>query len=268
MFNYLEIEKEEAKKLIKYVTEKDYKRGTSHFAPPKTALLRAFSKAELSRVDFSTMKAYANKNFVNPDDEVMVFYNKLIDRKLSETISFHSKLQNLVNNGKYEELSEDTKDEIEQYRASFDSLGVPISFDSYIKFLCVPSDSSIEKLNADKSEQKIKELENKINKIQEEYNSLAKDFNDQVKQIRVKNNEIDRLKSQIAEYEQMVSIGNVVGKLSDLLPKDYRPQSYEEVYKELEKYELQYYENNEFEKCKQILSAKFALINIIEHKEG
>ncbi len=267
MFNYIELEKDDRKKIIKYVNEKEYKKAERRISPPVAALTSAFGKAELSRVDYSTMKSYAYKNCVYPGNEIMKFYNALIERKISENIDFHSRLIELINDRTYSELDDETKGKIEEYRAGYEELDMPFGYDVYIRFLCVPEDSSIEKLKEDTVDQLVKELQSELDKSHDEYNKLVKNFNEQVKQIRSQNNEIAKLKSEKEKYEKLLSVSDITGKLSDVLPEGFEARSYEEVYEKLNEIEADYYLNKEFDKCKRILSAKYAVIKIIDHKE-
>ena len=267
MFNYIELEKDDRKKIIKYVNEKKYKKAERHISPPVAALTSAFGKPELSRVDYSTMRSYVYKNCVYPNNEIIKFYDILVERKMSDNIDFHSKLADLINDRTYSELDDETKAKIEEYRSEFDELEIPFGYDVYIRFLCVPEESSIEKLKEDTVDQLVKEMQSKLDESQNEYNKLAKNFNEQVKQIRNQNNEIARLKSEKDKYEKLLSISNITEKLSDVLPEGFKAETYKEVYEKLNELEKDCYLKKEFDKCKRLLSAEYVVIKIINHKE-
>ena len=268
MFNYIELEKDDRKKIIKYVSEKEYKKADGHISPSVTALKEAFGgKIELSRVDYSTMRSYAYKNCVYPGNEVMKFYNTLIDRKLSENVDFHTELISLINDRTYSELDEETKEKIEDYRSEYDELEMPFGFDTYIRFLCVPEESSIEKLKEETVDQVVKEMQAKLDEAHDEYNKLVKNFNEQVKQIRSQNNEIAKLKNEKEKYEKYFSVSNIVENVGEILPEGFEAKNHREIYEKLHEIESEYYLKNDLEKCRKILSAKYAVATIIENKE-
>ena len=267
MFNYIELENDDRNRIIKYVSEKEYKRADSHISPPVAALKDAFGQIELSRIDYSTMRSYAYKNCVYPGNEVMKFYNILIDRKLSENVDFHNELISLINDRSYCGLDEEAKEKIEDYRAEYNELEMPFEFDTYIRFLCVPEDSSIEKFKEETVNQMVKEMQTKLDEAHDEYNKLVKNYNEQVKQIRSLNNEIEKLKSEKEKYEKYFSVKNIVKNVSDILPEGFEAKTYREVFEKLNEIESDNYLKNDFEKCREILSAKYAVATIIENKE-
>ncbi len=267
MFNYLELDTDNRKKILKYVNEKDYKKTSSKIAPPIQALKKAFGKTELSRVDFAKMKMYVNEHNIYPDDEIMKFYNALIDKKLSNNIDFYKQLIELVNDNEYSELIKEKGSEIESFRSSYEELDMPFDYDTFIRFLCVPSNDSVEKMKAEEQNLIIEKLEGIIKEREEDYNKLAKSYNEQIKQIRTLNNDIGKLTNEKEKYEKIISIDSITEKLSSILPDDFKPYSYEEVYLKLNDLEQEQYEKGDYEKCRMIIAAKYSLIKIIDHKE-
>ena len=278
MFNFLELDTDNRKRILKYdaaalleevsnVNEKDYKKSSQRIAPPVQALKKAFGKTELSRVDFAKMKMYVNEHCIYPDDEIMKFYNALIDKKLSDNIDFYRQVIELVDDKEYLKLKDDKNDEIESFRSSYEELDMPFDYDTFIRFLCVPSNDSVERMKAEEQNQIIGKLNEIIKEREEDYNKLAKSYNEQIKQIRTLNNDIGRLTNEKEKYEKILSIDNVTAKLGSLLPNDFEPTTYEEVYSKLNDLEHEQYEKGNYEKCRLIIAAKYSLIKIIDQKE-
>ena len=265
MFNFLELEKEDVKKLIKVVGEKDFKRAPQKILPDKRVVLKALKK-EINRVEFPKLRAYVEGHLDKMDDGIVVFYCKLLGVKLAKDYPFMDELHDVIGNSPFGELTDEQKANIAKHKEAYDANPVLDEYDNFIKFLCVPSKETIEKVVESKNEEILKGLQDEIEKIKTDYNRLVTDYNDQLKKTKVSNNEIERLKKANENLEKSMSFENVSFNLKQLLPAGFTATSMSEIYNELTKVEQVAMTTNNYELCNKALAAKFAVAKLM--KEG
>lgn len=266
MNNYIELNSEERKNLIKYLSEKEFKKLITKHSPSKAALSKAFSKTEVSRVDFSLFKKYVENHCELPADEIVDFYSMMVGSKIANKFSSHEKVKAVIDESTYNNLSEEKRNTLELYRNEYDESGIPINYDSYIKFLCMPDDAAIKEIQENKTAELIKLLEEEVSKKEEENSKLLSEKSDLAKQVKNLNNENAKLKNFAQSYEKMLSVDNVALKVGSLLNDDFHAQTYDEIYKGLTSKEEEAASGGNHDLVLKILAAKYAVIKTM--KEG
>lgn len=266
MFNFLELEKDDVKKILKVVGEKDYKKVSPSMAPSRLALNNAFQKAELSRVSISVLRSYVEKNVYNSKDEIVIFYCKMLGKKLTSEYKYTDKIAKVIDDNEYDKLTDEQKEKIEEYREEYNANPVIPVFENYVRFLCVASEESLKKIKDEKTQEIMKEKSELIEKLTNDYNRIVNEYNDLYKKNKQANKELDKANKSIESYKKSVSVDNIKYQLSDILPPDFKATTYREIYNELSRVEENCLEKSDYDLCKRIVAAKYAIVKIL--KEG
>ena len=259
MPNYIGLEKEDKKKLLKYVTEKEYKDAILNASSLKQAMARAFHKPEPNRVKLPEFRTYIERNCENPKNKIVDFYTAMLYNKWSDKFDHHDKLKNMLNEISYNELTDEQKSEIESYRETYENSDMPINYDSYVRFLCLPNEEELAESEFNKIQKEKEKLEEDLTKKNEEHSQLLSEKNELMKQIKALNTENTKLKSFEQSYERMVAVDSIRIKMGSLFDESFTATSYKEIYEELNKKEKAAIDASDYDLCQKTLAAKYAL---------
>ncbi len=266
MFNYLALQKDEKDIIIKLIGQKEIKKTPLLKNPALMSALReAFRITEPSRLQLSKLREHMRNNCENSEDEIVKFYNALIQKKMSETLGFHDELCKLIGDVAYSDLDDEKLKIVNSFREQYGKQdALKIVFDSYIKFLCAADEETIENAKREKEAEKTEKLEkeivslnNQLEKQKNDYNDLAQKFNE----LKQKNSSAIKT---INTYKNLLKPERMALCYRDLLDSDFSGTTNEDLYEEFTKKEKESFQAKDHSKVKEYLAAKYAVIKAID----
>lgn len=262
--NFIALDEKARKALFKLATEKDIKLIAKKNKNEKQYLLRF--KKNIERVTAAEIYKYVEENSLDQEDPIVDDFSKAICVKIVDKFGKASKLCDIIENTEFEELSDEQKEKLEEYREEYENKDLPISYEDFIKINCPPDQQTqitkiIEKAVGTVNKEKEK-LEVELEKTKKQLYDLKTDFNNlnsEKKKIDAKNKENEK---QLERINKKYSLDNATKKINKLLKTNFEKCSYEELFNELDNLEKELLSKGKHNELLDVLAAKYAITKI------
>ena len=263
--------------LYKYVSMDDFKNYAAIMKDGNIAvsILRVFGKSH-QRLDQSNKNKLINyledHLYDDEQNDIELCFHTAFLGKISDRYPLFNKLSAYIKDYKYNEYSEEVKNQLQEYKQVYEDSKIRLDFEILLRYLSLPANeemiyekmidklkNEIELKNKEKEQlhNELKELELKYKESEKKYKELSKTYEQGNKQYEKVLNEYD-------SYKQRFQVESLVCKFSDFIDVDKSYPSYEEIYNELLIQESNAINQANYIQLKQILSAKYALVLLME----
>lgn len=265
----VDLTREERKKLYKLVSAEDFKKSaqTKDYKITAVEYKKIFDKYEKS-IKKEDLDNYVELHHGITSDKAVHIYLDIIFRTIQNKCKKLRPLIKMVSDYEYQELVEKIKDDRQAYEEAFSKEDFTFEFDTLLMLLSKANKDNLDRFAKEKTNEIINKCLEKNKELEEENKELARKLSNQEQE----NKKLEKSnKKIIQEYEAKLEklnkkyTCNLVSKqISKVIGEKITGKDYDEVYKELERLEIEAIDKNDYEKLKYILASKFTLI---EYKE-
>lgn len=262
--NFTALDGKARKALFKLTSEKEIRSIAKKDKNEKQYLLRF--KKNIEKITVSELYKYFEENCLDQDDPIVEDVSKAICLKIVDKFEKAPKLGEIIDSKEFENLSDEQKEKLEEFREEYDEADMPISYEDFIKIHCIPDKQTqikilIEKAVGSVNKEKEK-IEAELEKTKKQLYDLKTDFNNlnsEKKKTDAKNKENEK---QLERINKKFSLDNATKKINKLLKTNFEQSSYNELFNELDNLEKELLSKEKYSELLDVFAAKYAITKI------
>lgn len=264
MHNMPAMNEEEKKQILKIVNESDYKSFLKGKRIDAKAVYDAFNKVGMDKVPLGNFRSYVRDHIYDIDDVFVAIYLDLIETKLEKVFPSWEEFTSIIDDREYGKLTAEDLDKLEEFREPYEKTDLSLPFDRMIIYCCTAPMSQFRKAIEEKYIDQIQGLKDALDEEKRNHSETRKQLNEETRNSKKIARELEHNNVMMERYEAMLSVDNVVMKLSDLLGiKDVNPDP-KALIDSLNKLEVGCLNKQNYKRYMEILAAKYALAKVLE----
>lgn len=254
----------ELKDFCKLIKLDDFKKVAKHQKSISTMVIRELGKSP-DRIQKSIIDQYI-LDHSDEENGLIYFLIDMVDTKFSRELPNYRYFADYVCDKEYDEIDHDDES-VSAIKEAYGKAGYKLQFESFLKLHCKEAQADAANM--------VEKLQKENTKLSEELADQRKKSEDQQKTINdLKNtqkeksseyqSEIRKLKQENDKLNNVFTVKTNKKNVETITGKPSKGRTYRDLYEELNQYEEKAFNEKSYEKLKDVLAAKYALITSME----
>lgn len=262
----IDLTPEERKKVLSVFTIKDLRKAAEKSDFNQNHYIKRFTK-KLDRISKKEIDDYVSKVYINLDDPIVDQCISAICMAIGAKFQYADEVASLLEDTAYDDISDELRDELEEYRDAFESSGLKLDYETFIKLNTHPDPfEALQKIYTqllnDHTEVlgKLSEVITTMDKLTAEKNKLQNELKKNKNETSNLRGDHEANKEKIRHYKKLLSPQNIKSSVSKELGCSINGKTYDDIYQELSVKEAECLKNNKLTDAMTVLAAKYAVI--------